>query len=119
MINLRRGMVVDVDLEPVRGSETGKIRPAVVVTNDVYNQRVAVVQVVPLTEWSEKKAGIRTNVLVEPDAANGLTKVSLADCLQTRPVDRRYRVRRVRGELASGTLALIDSALLVVFQLSR
>ena len=55
---LRRGMIVDVDLEPVRGSETGKTRPAVVVTNDVYNQRVPVIQVVPLSSWSEKKARI-------------------------------------------------------------
>ncbi len=117
MIDLARGMVVDVDLEPVRGSETGKVRPAVVVTNDVYNRRVPVVQVVPLTEWSEKKAAIVTNVVVEPNLVNGLAKRSVADCLQTRPVDRRRRVRRVRGQVEADVLAAIDSALRVVFQL--
>ena len=49
MTLLKRGMVIDVNLSPTQGSETGKIRPCVVVTNDVYNARVPVVQVVPLT----------------------------------------------------------------------
>jgi mRNA interferase MazF len=52
---LKKGMVVMVDLNPTKGSETGKIRPCVIVTNDVYNQRVPVIQVVPITEWNEKK----------------------------------------------------------------
>lgn len=56
MNKLRRGMVVDANLDPIRASETGKIRPCVIVTNDVYNARVPVIQVVPLTEWNEKRA---------------------------------------------------------------
>jgi len=54
MKSIRRGMVIDIDLNPVKGSETGKIRPCIVVTNDVYNQRVPVIQVVPVTTWNEK-----------------------------------------------------------------
>lgn len=114
---LRRGMIVDVDLEPVRGSETGKTRPAVVVTNDVYNQRVPVIQVVPLTSWSEKKARIVTNVTVEVTAANGLDKRSIADCLQTRPIDARERLRGARGQVDARTLGQIDEALRIVFAL--
>jgi mRNA interferase MazF len=75
MSELRRGWVIDVDLDPTKGSETGKVRPCVVVTNDVYNQRVPVIQVVPLTEWTDKKGRIRTNVRVEPSVINGLRKV--------------------------------------------
>lgn len=37
---LKRGMVIDVNLDPTQGSETGKTRPYVIVTNDVYNARV-------------------------------------------------------------------------------
>ena len=51
---IKRGMVIDIDLNPVKGSETGKIRPCIVVTNDVYNQRIPVIQVVPITSWNEK-----------------------------------------------------------------
>ena len=72
-IRLRRGMIIDVNLEPTKGSETGKIRPCIVVTNNTYNDRVPVIQVVPITAWSEKKANIKTNVEIEPSSLNGLT----------------------------------------------
>jgi mRNA interferase MazF len=117
MSELRRGWVVDVDLEPTKGSETGKIRPCIVVTNDVYNERVPVIQVVPLTEWTAKKGKIGTNVRVEPSVVNGLSKVSIADCLQTRPIDQRQRLVAVRGELEPEILVKIDQALKVVFGL--
>ena len=71
---LKRGMVIEVNLNPVKGSEKGKVRPCIIVTNDVYNQRVPIIQVVPITSWSEKKALIRTNVLLEPAQGTGLTK---------------------------------------------
>ena len=38
---MRRGDIVTVSLEPVLGSETGKIRPAVVVSNDAANATAA------------------------------------------------------------------------------
>ena len=71
---LTRGMVIDVNLNPTKGSETGKIRPCVIVTNNTYNARLPVIQVVPLTAWSEKKARIITNVEIMPSSRNGCTK---------------------------------------------
>jgi mRNA interferase MazF len=110
-------MVIDVNLEPTKGSETGKIRPCVIFTNDIYNKRVPVIQVVPLTEWSERKASIITNVVIEPTAANGLSKKSVVDCLQTRPIDHRVRLVKIRGTLTSQEMNQIDRALLKVFAL--
>ncbi len=117
MSDLRRGWVIDVDLEPTKGSETGKVRPCVVVTNDVYNERVPVIQVVPLTEWTAKKSRIKTNVGVEPSVSNGLSKLSIADCLQTRPIDQPQRLVLIRGKLEPEILEEIDRALKVVFDL--
>ena len=117
MTKLFRGMVADIDLNPVKGSETGKVRPCVIVTNDQYNARVPVIQVVPLTAWSAKKARIITNVEINPSARNGCTKRSVADCLQTRPIDRHNRLIRIRGTIAKDDLAKIDSALKLVFNL--
>lgn len=118
MTVLRRGMVIDVNLDPVQGSETGKTRPCIIVTNDVYNARVPVIQVVPITEWSQKKAQIRTNVEIEPSPRNGLSKPSVADCLQTRPIDHRARLVKIRGELEPTTLQALDQALKIVFGLA-
>ena len=117
MSRLRRGMVIDVNLDPTKGSETGKVRPCVIVTNNSYNARVPVIQVVPLTAWSARKARIITNVEVVPSSRNGLTKKSVADCLQTRPIDHRARLVKVRGELEDEVMTKIDDALKIVFDL--
>ena len=116
-IKIKRGTILDVNLEPTKGSETGKIRPCVVVTNNTYNERVPVIQVVPITAWSDKKVKIKTNVEIEPSEANGLTKKSIADCLQTRPIDYRSRFVGIRGELEPELMLKIDEALRIVFAL--
>ena len=118
MTRLKRGMVIDVNLDPTQGSETGKIRPCVVVTNDIYNARVPVIQVVPVTDWSEKKSYIKTNIELSPSQSNGLSKKSIADCLQTRPIDHRHRLMKVRGTLSDSDIQKINHALLVVFELN-
>ena len=118
MTVLKRGMIIDVNLDPTLGSETGKIRPCVIVTNDVYNERVPIIQVVPITEWSAKKARIKTNVEIHPSPDNGLSKKSVADCLQTRPIDHRRRLIKIRGKLSSTNVEEIDQSLKIVFELS-
>jgi mRNA interferase MazF len=117
MTKLRRGMVIDINLDPTQGSETGKTRPCVIVTNDVYNERVPVIQVVPITSWSVTKSRIRTNVQISPSPTNGLSKESIVDCLQTRPVDHRFRLVKVRGKLDPQKMHEIDKALKIVFDL--
>jgi len=116
---IQRGMVIDVNLEPVKGSETGKTRSCVVVTNDTYNERVPVIQVTPVTAWSGKKSRIITKVEINPSRQNGLTTKSLADCLQTRPVDHQKRVTKIRGRLTHDEISAIDDALKIVFDLQN
>ena len=117
MTALKKGMIIDVNLEPTVGSETGKVRPCVIVTNDVYNERVPVIQVVPITEWNAKKARIITNVEIHPSKENGLSKKSVADCLQTRPIDYRHRLVKIRGKLSFAKVQEIDKSLKIVFEL--
>jgi len=116
-MSIKRGMVIDLDLTPVKGSETGKIRPCIVISNNIINQYIPVIQVVPLTSWSEKKSAIRTNVVIEPTEENGLDKISVADCLQTRPVDYKYRLVKIRGQISFIDIEKINNALKLVFDL--
>ena len=118
MTTLKRGMIIDVNLDPTQGSETGKVRPCIIVTNDVYNERVPVIQVVPITEWSAKKIRIKTNVELYPSQDNGLSKKSVADCLQTRPIDHRHRMVRIRGKLSHSKIREINQALIIIFELN-
>ena len=117
MTILTRGMIIDVNLDPTQGSETGKVRPCVIVTNDIYNERVPVIQVVPITEWSAKKVRIKTNIELNFSQENGLSKKSVADCLQTRPIDHRHSLVRIRGKLSHSKIQEINQALLIVFEL--
>ena len=117
MTSLKRGMVIDVNLNPTKGSEMGKIRPCIIVTNNIYNERVPVIQVIPITQWSEKKGRIKTNIEITPSKENGLSKKSIADCLQTRPIDHRYRLMKIRGQLTREEMKQIDEALRTVFSL--
>lgn len=118
MTVLKRGMIIDVNLDPVQGSETGKVRPCIIVTNDVYNEKVPVIQVVPITEWNAKKARIKTNIEIAPSKSNGLSKKSLADCLQTRPIDHRQKLVQIRGKLSPTVMMEIDQSLRIVFELN-
>lgn len=115
---LKRGMVIDVNLDPVKGSETGKVRPCVIVTNDTYNARVPMIQVTPITTFTEKKGRITTNVIIEPTERNGLSRQSVADCLQTLPIDHQSRFVAVRDKLDAEVMARIDQALRRVFSLT-
>lgn len=115
---LTRGMIINVNLNPTLGSETGKIRPCIIVTNNIYNQRVPVIQVVPITNWTEKKARIKTNIEINSTVINNLDKKSIADCLQTRPIDYNSRFVSFRGELENDLIQQIDTALKIVFALN-
>jgi mRNA interferase MazF len=116
-MEIKRGMIIDFNLDPTLGSETGKIRPCIVVTNDSYNARVPVIQVIPITSWTDKKARIKTNVEILPSSLNQLRKKSIADCLQTRPIDYRSRFVNARGQLEEELITQINLSLKRVFAL--
>jgi mRNA interferase MazF len=70
-----------------------------------------------LINGNEKKSRIKTNVTLIPSQINGLDKKSIADCLQTRPIDYRMKLSMVRGKLEQRDMHMIDQALKVVFSL--
>jgi mRNA interferase MazF len=67
----------------------------------------------------DQKSKISTNVELTSSVANGLSKLSIADCLQTRPIDHRNRLVSIRGTLEPEILAQVDRALKIVFDLTN
>lgn len=109
---MRRGDVRMVDLEPVRGAEANKRRPAVIVSNDAANTTAArlgrgVVTVVPLT--SNVRRLYPFQVLI-PAGSGGLARDSKARAEQVRSVSAE-RVGALLGRLPAGTMSSLDEAL--------
>jgi len=111
----QRGEVYDVNFDPVVGSEIGKRRPSVVVSNNIGNRYSSTITVVPLTS-----APARRDYPYEvrlPRGTGGLTRDSRAKCNQVRTVDKR-RVALFRGMLSEEHQRALDTALKVHLDLS-
>jgi mRNA interferase MazF len=106
----RYGAIYDVNLDPVVGSEIGKRRPALVVSNDVNNQYAATVTVLPITGQPASKH-YPFEVLL-PAGVGGLTKHSRAKADQIRTVDKARLVRH-RGQLPAQYLPEVKNTLRV------
>lgn len=107
-----RGDVRLVDLDPTRGSEADKRRPAVVVSNDRANStatrlRRGVVTIVPVTSNTARVLPFQTLL---PAAESGLRTDSKAQAEQVRSVAVE-RVGPVLGRVPAETMAALDEAL--------
>jgi len=109
ILPLRRGEVWWVDLDPTRGSEIRKTRPAVVVTADSLNRARRTVIIVPLSTGPVPRPPL---VVATPSLGND----SVAVCDQLRAVDRTRFVHR-QGQLSPADLRAIEDGLRAVLAL--
>jgi mRNA interferase MazF len=85
-MNINRGDIWVVNLDPTLGVEIRKTRPVVVVNSDAIGV-LPIRLVAPITEWKDFLARNIWHVKIEPEVTNGLTKISTVDTLQLRGVD--------------------------------
>jgi mRNA interferase MazF len=98
------GDVVDLDLGTPTGREAGFLHPAVVVTAQrILDAAPNVIQVVPLTTIIRR---FSSEVLIEPDDANGLGHPSAAQCQHVHAVSTG-RVEGARGNVGPASLTQI------------
>jgi len=90
------------NLDPVVGSEQGRTRPVLVVSQTALNGILPVVNVLPITS---RKAGRRIypNEALLPAGTAGLTLESIVLCYQIRTLDKR-RLGRAFGSLKDEAL---------------
>ena len=105
----KRGDIWLANFDPTRGAEIKKIRPAVVVSSDTFG-KLPLKLAAPITDWKEYYAGNIWHVKIEPDIANGLTKVSAVDVLQLRGMDVQRFIRKI-GELSTTDMEEIVRAI--------
>jgi mRNA interferase MazF len=108
-IQVRRGDIYYADLEPVVGSETGKIRPVLIIQNDVGNLYSPTTIISVVTEYSEKKATYPICVPVGKDV--GLKKDFIVNLSQLRTIDKRRLIGPKLAELPDDLMEKVDRAL--------
>ena len=114
-IELKRGDIVHVDLEPIRGSETGKKRPCVVIQNDVGNKYSPTTIVAVLTSQKELDKEYPTDVWIDK-GEGGLHYASIVLCDQIRTIDRRRIIKKI-GNLGASIMKNINEAIKVSLDL--
>ena len=109
---MRRGEIVTVTLDPGRGSEASKTRPAVIVSNDAANATATrlgrgVITVVPVTS---NTARIYPFQVLLPASQTGLRHDSKAQAEQVRSIAVE-RVGERAGQLPVALISELDQAL--------
>lgn len=116
---ISRGDIVSVDLEPIIGSETGKIRPCLVIQNDVINEYAPTTIIVVITSKRrlENKKKYRTHVWIDKGESN-LTLDSIVQCEQIRTIDKR-RIKNKIGHLDDNFMEKVEEAVKIVLSMGE
>lgn len=86
-----------VDLEPVIGSEQSGVRPALVISNDIVNEILPIVTVLPVSTLKQNSNIYPTEVLLKP-TISGLNKLSVTMVHQIRTISKA-RIGKKCGEI--------------------
>jgi mRNA interferase MazF len=113
-MQINRGEIWKVNLDPTIGAEIRKTRPVVVVSSDAVGV-LPIKLVAPITEWKDYLAQNVWHVKIVPDPTNGLTKTSAVDALQLRGVDAQRFVEKL-GSVSPVVMKSIVAAIAAVIE---
>lgn len=114
---MNRGEVWLVNLNPTIGREISKIRPAVIVNNNVVGILPLKV-IVPITDWKDTYTNRPWMVQLEPNDSNSLIKKSAVDTFQVRSLSQNRLVRQL-GILNNSEMEQITAALAIVLNINN
>lgn len=81
------------NLEPVIGSEQGKTRPVIIISENYSNTASGVVNVLPLTSRKNNRI-IYPNETLIAEGRFGIVNESIVLCYQIRTIDKRRLLKR-------------------------
>ena len=109
MLEIKRGDIWLVNLDPTIGHEIKKSRPAVIIQNNLGNKYSPITIIAPITSQNLEKI-YPVEVLVLKNAATGLEKDSKVLLNQIRSIDKKRLVKRL-GKVNQETIAEINDAI--------
>jgi mRNA interferase MazF len=108
MVEVKRGDIFLANLEPVRGSEQGGIRPCLVIQNDEGNKYSPVIIIASITSRIFEKKFL-TNVFISKKDS-GLSKDSTILLNQIKTIDKRRIIKKI-GSLDIYLMKQVDMAI--------
>ncbi len=87
-MTFRKWEIWRASLDPVVGSEQGKSRPVLIISEDDINELLNVVNIIPLTSRKEGRT-VYPNEAMLPAELTGLERESIALCHQIRTIDKK------------------------------
>ena len=112
-MKVKRGEVYLADLSDASGSEQGKVRPVVIIQNNIGNMFSPTVIVATITSKIEKKRELPTHILANAD---GLMQESIVQLEQITTIDKK-QVLDFIGTMPISTMEQIDLAIKVSLDL--
>ncbi|MEO8149499.1 MAG: type II toxin-antitoxin system PemK/MazF family toxin [Bacteroidia bacterium] len=91
---IRKWSIWIANLDPVKGSEQGKTRPVMVISEDSLNDILPVVNVIPITSRKSERRIYPNEVLIN-DRKTGLINESIILCYQIRTLDKSRLINEV------------------------
>ena len=98
-----------VNLDPVMGSEQGKTRPVLVISDDDINAILPVINILPITSFKQGRKIYPNEVFLEKEQSR-LDKDSIVLCYQIRTIDKKRLIKKI-GEIKDDDVKneIIDS----------
>jgi mRNA interferase MazF len=112
MASIKRGDIFLVNFDPTVGAEIKKVRPALVVSNDINNAHSAIVSILLITSNVQKVYSFE----VEIPAGTGGLRTPKAMIHQTRAVDKARFIKKF-GRLHEQIMGHVDQALKLHYEL--
>ncbi len=112
--DIKRGEIFLANLEPIKGSEQGGIRPVLIIQNDISNKHSPVTIIAAITSKIFDKE-YSTNIFISKEDS-GLDKDSTIMLNQIRTIDNSRLIKKI-GFVDNFTMNKVDRALKVSLSL--
>jgi len=110
---MKQGEIWEINLNPTIGSEMQKIRPCIILNNNMVG-KLPLKIVAPITDFKEYYKDIPWMVKIEPNSKNGLKKISTIDLFQVRSLSEKRLIKKI-GYIDKEILGLCKESLDIVF----
>ncbi len=84
---MQKWSIYRANLDPTLGSEQGKSRPVVIISEDAINHLLSCVNIIPITSLKEGRRIYPNEVFLDTNVG-GLSNASIALCHQIRTIDK-------------------------------